>query len=252
MPGSSLVRYLAVGRLTKEGGEFIEGKHHIVAFLLSDNMDPAAKNYKDHAKQIMDKGSHKLKPGKRLRLTSDDDDYDLHVVSEILDDDDDRVVVYFVVTDPSFGQAHNIGRVFDEFRSRFLSTNHPDDISKAKSGGSVNKASQALMMDLATKYGNSKLLEVQGQVEEVRIVMKDNVQQALTNVNEMSEMEAKSDRFHDSARQFQKSSTNLKKMMRCRYYKVNAIIAVLVIAVLMYIVMQFVPSGSASADDGKN
>lgn len=193
----------------------------------------------------MDKGSHKLKPGKRLRLTSDDDDYDLHVMSDLLEDDEDRVIVYFVVTDPSFGQAHNIGRVFDEFRRRFLSTNHSNDISKAKSGGTVNKASQALMMNLANKYGSSKLLEVQDKVDEVRIVMKDNVKQALNNVESMGDMEAKAERFENQAQQFKTGSTNLKKMMRCRYYKVNVIIAVLVIAVITYIVLQFVPTGDS-------
>lgn len=241
MARNSLVRYMAVGRLAKVGGEFVEGKHQIIAFMLCDNTDPAAKNYKDHARQIMNKGSHKLKPGKRLRLTSDDDDYDLHVMSDLLDDNDQKVIVFFVVTDPDFSQAHSIGRVFEDFRSRFLSTNHPKDITKAKSGGSVNKASQGLMMDLATKYGSRKLADVQDQVEEVTIVMKDNLRQALTNVDNLQEMEAKSDRFEAKSKQFEKSAVNLKKMMKCRLYKMNAIMALLVIAIVAYIVLQFVP-----------
>jgi hypothetical protein len=110
-----------------------------------------------------------------------------------------------------------------------------------------------VVVSLPLRYGNSKLLDVQSKVDEVKVVMQNNVATALDNVESMHDMEAKSDRFENRAMEFQKSeffsplvsfvalasspasgfltncrgtflcigSTNLKKMMRCRYYKVD-------------------------------
>lgn len=43
----------------------------------------------------MSKGASKLTPGKRIRLTSDNNDYDLHVVAEGLEEQDEKVIVFF-------------------------------------------------------------------------------------------------------------------------------------------------------------
>ena len=43
----------------------------------------------------MNKGASKLQPGKRIRLTSDDNAYDLHVVSDMLDEDQSKPIVFF-------------------------------------------------------------------------------------------------------------------------------------------------------------
>lgn len=242
----ALVRHLAVGRLAKEDGKFVEGHHQVIATFMSDNMDTHAKNYSEHVRQIMDKGAYKLKPGKRLRLTSDDDDYDLHVLSELLEGDADKVLVYFVVTDPTFGQSHHIGRVFDDFRSRFLEVNSVASIMKTSSGGSVHKASQQFLLELATKYGSSKLAEVNEKVAVVTGVMKENVSQALSNVENLEDMEVHAEQFSNQAQQFHKNSTDLKKKMRCRYYKLNALLGFFVLAIVVYIMLQFTDRGSSS------
>jgi len=242
----ALVRYLAVGRLAREDGKFLEGHHQVIATYMSDNMDSHAKNYSDHVRQIMDKGSFKLKPGKRLRLTSDDDDYDLHVLSELLDGDADKVLVYFVVTDPAFGQSHHIGRVFEDFRVQFMDVNQMAQILKASSGGAVHKASQQFLMELATKYGSSKLAEVTEKVAVVTGVMKDNVNQALNNVEKLDEMEIHAEQFENQAQQFHKNSANLKKKMRCRYYKLNAMLGFFVLAIVLYIMLQFTDNKTSS------
>jgi len=235
----ALVRYLAVGRLAKDDGKFLEGHHSVIASYMSDNMDSHAKNYAEHVRQIMDKGSFKLKSGKRLRLTSDDDDYDLHVLSELLEGDPDKVLVYFVVTDPAFGQSHHIGRVFEDFKAQFLETNTVEKITRVSAGGSVHKASQQFMMELATKYGSSKLAEVNEKVTAVTGVMRENVSQALSNVENLEEMETHAEQFENQAQQFHKNSANLKKKMRLRYYKLNALLGFFVLAIVIYIMLQF-------------
>lgn len=41
------------------------------------------------------KGATKLKPGKRIRLTSDDNNYDVHVLPDALGEDQSRVLIFF-------------------------------------------------------------------------------------------------------------------------------------------------------------
>jgi hypothetical protein len=77
--------YLGVGRLHKsEAGEFIEGQHSIVACAVHPSVAASEHEYRTHVEQIMDKGATKLKPDKRIRLTADDNNYDLHVLAEPL------------------------------------------------------------------------------------------------------------------------------------------------------------------------
>jgi len=81
-----LVKFLAVGRLVKnKDGEFEENQHQIIALLAENKDDPTYKAYRTHVKQIMNKGASKLKPNRRIRLTSDGNDYDLHVMADLLD-----------------------------------------------------------------------------------------------------------------------------------------------------------------------
>jgi len=93
---------------------------------------------------------------------------------------------------------------------------------------------------LIKKYGANKLADVQSKVEEVKTVMKDNVNKTLENVEKLEDLESKSETIENSAKQFEKGSRGLNLSMRCRYYKMTAIIALLVIAVLLII---FVPIG---------
>jgi hypothetical protein len=247
----SLVKYLAVGRLVKdEEGQFKEGKHHVIAGLLADKGDAAAKSYKTHVKQIMDKGATKLKPGKRIRLTSDDNDYELHVCAELLDEDVDHVLVYFVVTDTGFAKAHSIPKMLDEFKDGFLNRNDASDIRKAKAGGSVSSASQSLLENLLRKYGSSVLTDVQLKVEEVKDTMQDNVKAALKNVETLESMESKAETFQNEAKRFDKKSEKLKIQERNKYYKIMAIL--FIVFVIIIIIIAVAVDSSTSSDDSSN
>jgi hypothetical protein len=246
----SLVKYLAVGRLVKdEDGTFTQAKHHVVAGLLADNGDAQAKSYKTHVKQIMMKGANKLKPSKRIRLTSDDNDYELHVLAELLDEDEDHILVYFAVTDTGFAKNHSIPKMLDEFKDGFLNQNDASDIRKAKSGGQVNKNSQTLLQSLINKYGSSKLNDVQVKVEEVKGVMQDNVKRALDNVESLEQMESKADDFQNQAKQFKVQAKALKVQERNKYYKVMAALALVFIIIIIIIAVAVDSSTSSSSDD---
>lgn len=241
-----LLRYLAVGRLAKECGQFIEGSHEVVASFLADPNDTAAKNYKTHVKEIMDKGAKKLTIKKRIRLTSDDEDYNLHVMADTLENDMEKLIVYFVVTSTGFSTPP-ISHVLEEFRTNFLLVNDVQSIQKAKAKGQVHKQSQTLLKNLATKHKSTKLQDVQLRVDEVKNVMKDNVNQALVLVDSMQMLDDKSSRLQQNSSQFQKGTTQMKKQMRWRNMKIYLICFILIAAVLAYIIAEVVDT-----DDSKD
>ena len=242
---STVLFYLAVGRLHKDqGGNFVEGKHVLIATAAHPSRESSEGDYKNHVEQIMDKGAAKLKPGKRIRLTADDNNYDLHVLAEEMRD---TLVVYFAVTDTGFGKDHNIQRLLDDFKDQFRSKHSESDLDSAKKKGSVHKSSQGFLKELLSKYGSSKLKLVQNQVNEVKNIMKDNVDKALQNVEDLDQLEDKSDQFEHQAKQFQKSATDVKKMMRCRNLKMIALIALVIIIILMIIIIPLLTNGSSDS-----
>jgi len=155
---SSMVKFLAVGRLAKdEQGNFLENQHQIIAMLPHDKNDATFKSYKTHVKEIMNKGAAKLKPNKRIRLTSDGNDYDLHVMADLPDGKEDTVVVFFAVTDVDIGRIHNVAKMLEEFKTNFYGCADVATIKAAKANGPLNKQAQAVLETLAKKYGSNKI-----------------------------------------------------------------------------------------------
>lgn len=233
---SSVLFYLAVGRLVKKDGEYAEGGHVLVASATAPSCAANEKSYKTHVKQIMDKGAAKLKPEKRIRLTADDNNYDLNVMA---DQFGDTLLVYFAVTDTGFGKTHSVPNLLDDLKGGFIENHYAGDIEKAKENGSVHKASQKPLGELLKKYGSNKLKDVQDKVDQVKDIMKDNVAKALDNVESLDQLEGKSEQFENQAKQFEKSATSVKKMMRCQNYKYTAIlvgIGVLVLTIIIIVI----------------
>jgi len=189
----------------------------------------------------MDKGASKLKPTKRIRLTSEDNNYDLHVLTENVDGDDDCLVLFFAVTDPGFGKAHSIAKLLDEMKTAVFENNSPEEIRRAKSGGVVQRTCGDRLQELTEKYGSSKLTEVQDKVDQVKGIMQANVAKALDNVEALDEMEAKAEQLEAGGKQFQEGATAVKRQQRCRYWKVTAMIALIVIIILIIIIASVVP-----------
>jgi len=223
--------------------EFAEGKHQIIASAAAPTSEGQEKDYKIHVKQIMDKGAAKLKPEKRIRLTADDNNYDLHVMADTLGED--SLLIYFAVTSTGFGKAQSVVKLLDDFKAGFLSAHNASEIEKAKEKGSVHKSSQDLFSKLFATYGTDKLKNVQDKVEQVKDVMKDNVNKALTNVEALDELEGKSEQFESQAKQFQKSANQTKNMMKCRNYKMMALIAFIVVIIIIIIVVATLPKSSS-------
>jgi len=234
----TLVKFVAVGRLVKKDGAFVENQHQVIASLAADKDDPALKNYKNHVKQIMNKGAPKLKPNKRIKLTSDSSEYDLHVMADTLNNSDENIIVFFAVTDVELGKAHSVAKLLEELKTTFYGTNDADSILNAKAAGEVNKKSQTLLKSIVTKYGSNKIADVQAKVDEVKDIMQDNVNRTLENVEKLEDLESKAETIDHQARQFEKGAGGVRSVMRWKYFKMTAIIVVIVALLLTVI---FVP-----------
>ena len=190
---SNLLRFLAVGRLVSlADGRWAEGKHQLLCFYAPKD-DRDVKAYRSHIRAIMNRGAAKLQPGKRIRLTSDNNDYDLHVLADNAaaadgqtDDGDGSgsaptTLVFFAVTDPSFAKHHTVSSLLRDFKRLFYESVQLRDVLSSSGGvgssasSSLQRQCQPLLLRLFSTYNASRLREVQAKVEKVKSVMKDNV-----------------------------------------------------------------------------
>jgi len=235
MASQPLVKFLAVGRLVRnKDGTFAENQHQVVAWLSNDKNDAQLKAYKQHVKEIMNRGAAKIKPNRRIRLTSDGNDYDLHVMGDLLENKEDQMIVFFAVTAPDFGTP--VAKLLEDLKTTFYRENDPNAIKSSKANGGVHKTSQRLLATIIQKYGTNKIADVAAKVEEVKTVMQENVSKTLENVEKLEDLEAKAETVENSARQFERGANQVRNTMRCRYYKMTAII-VLVIAVILTVII---------------
>jgi len=196
-----LVKYLAIGRLVKgSDGQFKANKHQIIASFLCNKDDPNAQNYKKYSQAIMNKRGHKLESGKLIRLTADNNDYELHLMADVLEEDNDKTIVFFAMTDPEFTKNFTIVKFFQEFKEGLYNRCSSSEIAVAKSGGAVSKKTTPLFQSLTQKYGSSKLQTVSTKVEEVKDIIRHNVEVAIENVNKLDEIEAKSEELEQQGK----------------------------------------------------
>jgi len=148
-----------------------------------------------------------------------------------------KLLFFFAVTDVEFGKTHSVAKLLEDFKSSFYSANDSESIQNAKEKGNVHKNSQMLLEALIKKYGSSKIAEVQARVEEVKNVMRDNVDRTLENVEKLEELEQKSETIEHSAKLFEKNASGLKSQMMWRYIKMTLLIVLLIGAILAVILI---------------
>jgi len=232
----SLVKFLAVGRLVRgKDGQFGDSLHQIIASRAADKNDPQAKSYKQHVQEIMNRGASKLKAGRRIRLTSDGNDYDLHVMGDLLENKDEHMIVFFAVTTTDFGPT--VGRLLEDLKSSFYSVHSPESIKTAVEKGAVHKSSGTLLSQLIAKYGANRIAEVQAAVDKVKDTMQENVAKTLDNVERLEDLEAKAETLENQANQFEKKTGAVESFMRCKNYKTTAIIVGIVLLILLIIIV---------------
>ena len=173
--------------------------------------------------------AHKLSDGKRIRLTSDND-FEVHVQCEI---DNGNTILFIAVTDTEFGVHHIISSFCEDWKSQFLRA-----IAKSEWGASKSSLSSRVktcLQTIQTKYNTSSIRKANAKVDEVKSVMRENVDLALANVEQLNEIDAKSADIEASSRQFHHNAKKVKCAMCAQYWKMIIIGVVIAIAIIVII-----------------
>lgn len=240
----ALTKQLAVGRLVKnKQGEFASGKHQLIATMLADPRDEFKDVYKNKLIKVMNRA--KDIGDKRLRLTSTDKEFEVQVQAYNIDSN--TRIVFFAITDPTVGESFDVGDILKNFQEDFLDLHDEDAIRKARSGGKVHKQSKEILKALLTKYGESKLSRVQKQVQGVKNVMEENMEQALANVTTIEQMDTDAAEMEKHAGQFKKKARVVKRNEQKRWYMTNVFFVIVVIIVIIIIISAVCGSGICDA-----
>ena len=243
---------LALGRLSVDptGDSKVEPPT-----LLADDLPPPTvadpKRARAHLKAILKKGGHKLLPGKRLRLRNDDDGYDVHILSDRVDEGGVKpcVVVLFVLTVGNFAKYYSIAQVLRDFKGGVYSAVEPAALAQMRpASAAANKAAlQPAFNRLVAQYGHSPLLTAETKVAAVKDLMTASVAKALNSVEHLEELEESSERFEEQSRQFSKRTVAVKKVHRRNYFWLGLLGVLLVIAVLLYFIIPAAVGSSSSS-----
>eukprot|EP00026_Physarum_polycephalum_P020816 Phypoly_transcript_23648.p1 GENE.Phypoly_transcript_23648~~Phypoly_transcript_23648.p1 ORF type:complete len:116 (-),score=16.18 Phypoly_transcript_23648:126-473(-) len=88
--------------------------------------------------------------------------------------------------------------------------------------------------------GRPKTQQVLAQVEEVQGIMQNNIDVMLQNHEKVSSIEDKTETMKNNASQFKRNATKLKTGMWWKNFKLQLIIALIIIAVLAVIIIPIV------------
>ncbi|XP_034047469.1 vesicle-associated membrane protein 8 isoform X4 [Thalassophryne amazonica] len=83
----------------------------------------------------------------------------------------------------------------------------------------------------------SKLDQVQGQVNEVKVILKDNINKVLERGDRLDDLIGKTNDLQESADSFQRTSTRVARKYWWKNIKMMIIIGVIVLIILILIIL---------------
>lgn len=237
-----LLKLLGIGKLSQSSdGTYNNELHELIHTVNHHDCEKSIiKSYKSHCKAIMSKGAHKLQLNKRIRLTSDDSLYDVHVLCESMNNSELNCIVIFAICSTEFNKTQSITKLMNDYKSLFyeyytvqqIFNNHSNTTLNCNNNDSFNQQA----MKLISQYNTNILGNVTIKVEQVRDQMKESVARAITNVEQLEEMEEKSEEFEAQAKRFQKNSRQVRSMFCKRNAMFIGVGGVIALAILIYII----------------
>ena len=127
----------------------------------------------------------------------------------------------------------------------YLEDVHRDNIYNMIDGsGKFSKLGQNALKNLVEKHtSQGKLDQVNSELTDIIIGMKDNVGKVVSNIEKGDEIEKKADRLKTDAEQFNKHATELKRATWWQNMKLTIILIGLVLVVILIIVLPIAFSG---------
>ena len=95
---------------------------------------------------------------------------------------------------------------------------------------------------------NTKVQQVQGQLDEVTAIMRNNMEKVIERDAELGELEDKSEALVDGALQFRTGATRLRRQMWWQDKRQLALIILVVVVILLIIILP-ITLRSESAND---
>ncbi|CEM33425.1 unnamed protein product [Vitrella brassicaformis CCMP3155] len=89
-----------------------------------------------------------------------------------------------------------------------------------------------------------KTAEVREKVDNVKDIMQENVKKILESHANIESLEQKTDNLRTSAQQFQRNAVDLRRMMWWRNIKVKIILALVILAIALYILLPIIMHAS--------
>ncbi len=97
--------------------------------------------------------------------------------------------------------------------------------------------------NIVNKYQKiSSLQAAQSEIDEVKIDMRNNIQKAMTNIEDVRELDEKASRIKDGAENFKDNAAELKRVTWCQNMKYTIIIVAVIIVLLLVIILPIVLS----------
>ena len=129
------------------------------------------------------------------------------------------------------GELTNVGRQNLKFSIEKYQETNRTKLSSTNSS-TIFDTTPSIMMD---EQPRSKIASLNSQIGEIKSEMKQNVQNMITNVGEMQDLDSKSSRIKDVSLEFRQNAIDLEHKARCNKYKTIIIILVTVIVLISFI-----------------
>lgn len=144
----------------------------------------------------------------------------------------------FIYSSPDGATRGVLGVLKKEIVERFA------DVSQTCGANGLNSKAGPILKSLCDEFNDlksiDKIASVQAKVDAVTGTMQKNIELALRNTDRIEDIDEKATVLADSANKFKNAGNQLKRKMRCRYYKIILLFSLLGITVLAVIIAYFV------------
>jgi hypothetical protein len=128
--------------------------------------------------------------------------------------------------------------------------------AKSATENYLTKKAKPVLQSVCSKYSTpanvDKASSLIGKVDEVKLQMQDNIATMLNNMEKTDVIASQADQLNEQASVFKKKSTQLKSTMRCKNYKMTAMLVILVAVILTVILVPLITRAKKSSSEDNN
>ncbi|CAD8207162.1 unnamed protein product [Paramecium octaurelia] len=159
---------------------------------------------------------------------------------------DDKGLLYLVLGVPTYPERHAYALI-QEIQNEFSKLGNSESL---KDDASLKLHIKTPLKELGLKYNDlvslDKIYEARINVEQTKTVMEDNIKNMISNTQQLDQLQIKSEKLADGAKNFSKNAADLASIMYWRNMKLKIIIGLIILAGLLYIIVPIIIKVSAS------